>query len=259
MDERVLFLSRLEFAVLLLTENITEILCFPLPNEQNVNEKQMIKAVYELVCMGCIQVDEVSIKLTDSMKKIVEELKETKRYLMIESGNLSHPQKICYIGKRVIVLEAVQEEGKAFRLSSMEQQEFWTWLEDSMEIPETVIKEKTEAEQLLSYHEMVQKEREALIIAYDSERFQTISEWMDQVETLLGETVYLGIRFIKKEGAETELDLLLCQGSMNLWFLWRKPRTDFFREILEEERLHIEPDSAELRQEISNMLWREEK
>lgn len=258
MDDRALFLSRLEFAVLLLTEDITEILCFPLPNGQNIDEKQMIKAIYELVCMGCLEADETSVRLTDSMKKTVEEIKGAEQYLMIESGNPSHPQKICYVGNKVIVLENVQEEGKAFRLFSMEKDEFWKWLEDSMEIPETIIEKKTEAEQILYYHELVQQEREILTGVSNENEFQTISDWMAQVETLLEETVYVGIRCIEKKEADITFDLLLCQGSVNLWFLWRKPKVDLFREISDKEQLHIEPDSLELRQEIANMFWRKE-
>lgn len=277
MDERALFLSRLEFAVLLLTEQIEEILCFPLPDGKNIEEKQMIEAIYELVCMDCLQVSETSetskisdisktsetsVKLTDSMKPILEGIKEAEQYLMIESGNPSHPQKIAYVGKRITILEHVQEEGKAFRLFSMERQEFWKWLEDSMEIPETVIKEKTEAKQVLYENELVQKEREALRNCSEPEAFQEISNWMEQVESILEEGVYFGIRCIKKntnkKEADNVLDLLLGQGFMNLWFLWRKPKQDLFWEASNQENLHIEPDCAELRQEITSMLWREE-
>lgn len=257
MDDRILFLSRLEFSILLLTENITEILCFPLPNVQEVEEKQMIEAVYELVCMGCIEVNENSIKQTDSIGKLIQEIKRAKQYLLIEPGDLSYPQKIAYIGEQVVVLEYVQEEGKVFRLFSMEKNEFWKWLEDSMAIPEAFIESKREADSIVTYSELAQKEQEELL-SYDPMGFQKLSEWMEQAERLLQEQVYFGISCISRENSDKKQELLLCQGTMNLWFLWYQLERDSTREEMKYSGLQIAPDSAELRQEIEKMLWREE-
>lgn len=267
MDEQVLFLSRLEFAVLLLTEGITEILCFPLPNieVQEIEEKQMIETIYELVCMGCLQVNETSVKLTDSMEKRIKGIKEAEQYLIIEPGELSYPQKIAYIGERIVVLEYVQKEGKVFRLFSMEKQEFWKWLEDSMAIPEVLIKERTEANQIVEYSELAIKEREKLTECIPKEE-QTLSEWMEQIETVLQETVYWGMECIGKQKSDTVQKLLLGQGVMNLWFLWYRPKEDITEEEnkksmdkSEQNILQIEPDSLEFRKKIADRFWREKQ
>ena len=45
MCERAVFLSRLEFSVLLMAEGVEEIRCFILPGAKDVNRKEMIEAV----------------------------------------------------------------------------------------------------------------------------------------------------------------------------------------------------------------------
>ncbi|MCX4267233.1 MAG: hypothetical protein OSJ62_01010 [Lachnospiraceae bacterium] len=258
MDDRILFLSRLEFAILLLTENITEILCFPLPNVQEIEEKQMIEAAYELVCMGCIQVNETCIRQTESIERLTREIKNAKQYLLIEPGNLSYPQKIAYIGERIVVLEYVQEEGKVFRLFSMERQEFFQWLEDSMEVPTAVFEKKEEAESITAYSELAVRERNVLS-ACDPRDCQSLSEWIERAEEILQETVYFGLACISRQEPDKKLECLLCQGTMNLWLLWYQSVGDFCGRKFDQESLQTAPDSAELRKEIREMLWREEK
>jgi len=260
MGERVLFLSRLEFIVLLLVKGITEIICFPLTNRQNVDEKQMIEAIYELVCMDCLYVDGTLIKLTDSMESIMEIVYKAELCLMIEPGNRSLSQKICYIGDKITVLEDIQEEGKAFRLFSLEKKDFWKWLKDSMNIPEAVIEEKNEAEKLIEFNELALKEKELLTKYVQPEAFQKISKWMEQAEVALEEMPYGSIQCIKKKDQNVQMNMLICQGIMNIWFLWYKPKNDIFQESLNKAGyMHIEPDSVMFRQEILKMLWREEK
>lgn len=258
MSEQILFLSRLEFAVLLLAKNIKEIMCFPLPKQQDINEKQMIEAIYELVCMECLQVKETSVELTDFMEEMIGEMEDATQYFLIESGNPLYPQKIVYIGKKLIILENVQEAEKTFRLFSIERQEFWKWLEDSMEIPKAIIEKKTEAKQMIEDCELAFQEKQALEEHGKKKAFQSLSDWIKQIEAILDETVYFGIRWIKEEKQEKSRNLLLCQGAINLWFLWQKEIEDLFQKESEEEKLYIEPDSAEFRQEIAQMLWREE-
>lgn len=259
MDERVLFLSRLEFSVLLMAGGVEELICFSLPDSQSTDERQMIEAIYELTCMGCLQADETSVTLTESAKKSIDTIREADTYLMVESGNRSLPQKICYAGDRITVLENVQEEGKAFRLFSMDKGEFFQWLEDSMDIPRAAIEGKAEAEQILELSELAQKERDLLVKMDCIGKFQKISDWMEQIETVLQETVYAGIRRIDRQRQERQIDMLICQGAVNTWFLYRKSNNDIFQTAPEKEETYVAPDSIMLRKEIENMLWRKDQ
>jgi len=259
MDERILFLSRLEFAVLLIAGGITEMMCFPLLEEENVKKEQMIEAIYELVCMGCLQMDERSVRLTDFMENRIMVIQEAKQYLVIEPGDSSLVQKLCYIDDKIAVLENVQKEGKAFRFFLTDREKFWEWLEDSMELPKAAVEKKAEAEQLLLLNQMAYQERERLLSEGYLEKYSKISGWMKKIKTLLGEMPYVGIRLIRKNKTDQEIDLLICQGMMNTWFLWQKSQMDLFGGEAEKEEMHLEPDSLELRQEISNMFWRTEK
>lgn len=262
MDERVLFLSRLEFSVLLLAEGITNIVCFPLPDEKNVNKKQMIEAIYELVHMDCIQVGQSSVTLTDSIKKMIKAIKEAKFYLMAEPGDTSLPQKICYMGNQIAVLENVREEGKAFRLFSMEKDEFWKWMENSMELPEAMIEKKSEANRLIEWNELALKERKLLIACGAPKEFQKLSGWMEQVKKVLQEIPYVGFYVVRGKKQRVKIEFLICRGEMNTWFLWKEAENEIFQETPIEKtvsNMHIEPDSLELRQEILDMLYLEDR
>lgn len=260
MDEQALFLSRMEFAALLLAENITEIVCFPMPKREETEEKQMIEAVYELVSMGCLQVHGTSVRWSDFIKSRMEPVRDAKKCLLMEPGDSSLPQKICYIGERIAVLENVQKEGKAFRFFSMDKKDFWKWLEDSMDIPKAAAEKKEEAELLLEYHELALKEKALLRSCGRGGEIQRISEWMEQVKQVLDEIPFVGIRCIWMEKEQKEqINLMICRGILNTWFLWKQLRQDFFLEPLEDDMVHVEPDSAELRREIESMLWRKEK
>lgn len=243
MNDQILFLSRLEFSILLMLGGITDIISFTLSDSQSVDDKQIIEAVYELSCMGCIRVDETSIGLTDLMKVMTETIKEAERCLIIEPGDPSLAQKVCYAGNEVIVVENVQEEGKAFRLFSVSREAFFQWMEDSMDIPRALAEKKTEAEKILELSEMAPNEKEKIHIAFKVKPL-TLSEWMKQAEEILNNEAYAGMRLIRQGKQRT--DMLICQGNLNMWIIWYD-KTGF----------HMEADSAELRKEMESLFWRD--
>jgi len=242
MTDQILFLSRLEFSILLMLDGITDVISFTLPDSQKVDERQMMEAVYELFCKGCIEVDEASIGLTDLMKTVTKTIKEAEICLIMEPGNNSLAQKVCYVGNEVIVVENVQEEGKAFRLFSVSREAFSQWMEDSMDIPEALAEKRTEAEKILELSEIASKEKEMLRTIL-VEKPMTFSEWMEQAEEILGNKVYAGIQIIYH--GELRTDMLICQGNLNMWIMWHN-KTEFY----------IESDSLELRKEVECMFWR---
>ena len=51
MSERAVFLSRLEFSIMLIAGGIEEIACFPLPGAKEVDERQMITVWCRKACL----------------------------------------------------------------------------------------------------------------------------------------------------------------------------------------------------------------
>jgi len=253
MDERILFFSHLEFAVLLLTEGITQVRCFPLPEAETVDEKQMIEAIYELVQTDCVRIEDGAYQLTETGKAIVSPVHDAEYCLVIFPGDESVPQKICYLGTRIMVLENVQEEGKAFRVFSLDYDRFWDWMEANMDIPEAWTVKKEEADDISRTNMLIQEEQKKLSLCSYSGYSGGISEWMSKVKLDSGVQVYAGMQLMRMDGTIQDC-LMLCQGMMNLWFMEDCPEEDIFSQ--QRKPVLVEPDSDELRCEILEKIWR---
>ena len=107
MSERAVFLSRLEFSIMLIAGGIEEIACFPLPGAKEVDERQMIKAVYGLVQEGLLTVEADGIKLSKEMEESIASMKASSGYLLMESGDEGQPQ-------RRLFWKIQQEQGRIF-------------------------------------------------------------------------------------------------------------------------------------------------
>lgn len=257
MNEWAIFLTRLEFAVLLVLEGIEEISCFHLPDEKQIDTQQMLQTVYELNKSGFIKIEEKSILLADTIKAIMDLIKNTKSYIRIEPGDNSFYQKICYVSEKIVVLENIQQYGKSFRLFVMEKNDFWAWLENSLEIPEALVESKQDMMHLLNMNDLIFQEQEKLQTVQYRGTFYDIGEFMKQVESVLTKTVYAGVRFVDRKSKTVYKDMVIAQGSFNIWFLWCDVQNDLLSE--KENIVHIDTDSLEFRKEQLKIVWGEKK
>lgn len=257
MNKRAVFLSRLEFSVLLMVAGIEEVGCFALPKAEDVDERQMIKTIYNLVQKDFMQAEEHGLKLSAEMKEIMESVKASAGYLLIETNRDEQPQRIVYLGKQAVILENTASANQDFRMFSRDQEEFWEWIEESMEAPVFDVPSKAEAMELLSMNELALYEFHLLQECSYPGVVPGIRLWMEKIRESLGELPCMGIRFISDSDTGVEQDLLLCWGCANLWFLWCKPDKD----ILSEGKnvVEVAPDAAETRKEIQELFWREAK
>lgn len=255
MNEWAIFLTRLEFAVLLVLEGIQEIRCFYLPDEKEIDVQDMIQTIYELNKAGFIKIDEKNISLADNIKPIMELIKESKSDIRIEPQEDCLYQKICYVSEKIVVLENIQEYGKAFRLFVMEKGDFWQWLETSFHMPEIVVENKKDMAQLLEMNDLVFQEQTKLQTVQYRGAYYDIKEFMAQVEMVLAQSVYAGLRFTDRKSGVVYKDMVIAQGSLNVWFLWCDTERDLFSD--KEEIVHIDGDSLEFRQEQLKTFWRE--
>lgn len=257
MGECAVFLSRLEFSVLLIAEGIEEISCFVLPESKDVNEKQMINAIYSLVQKGFIQVEEHGLKLSAEMEEMMESVKSATGYLLVESSRDEQPQRIIYLGKHAVILENTADANQDFRMFSKEQEEFWEWIEENMEVPAFEVPSRAEAEELLSMNELMLYEFRVLKECSYPGIVPGIRLWMEKIRESLGELPCMGVRFISDLDKEVKWDVILCWGCANLWFLWCEPDKDILSG--KESFVEIAPDAVETRKEIQELFWREVK
>lgn len=254
MNERILFLSRMEFAVLLIAGGLAWIECFPLPDAKQTEERQIIEAVYGLVADGLLETDGKRISLGPDMQEVIRLIERSGMRIWIEPGNSSLPQKICYLAEKIIVLENIQKDGKAFRLFVLEKKRFWKWLEDSLAIPKLFAEERKETAQVLELNPAAAAEQASLYGNGYADAFGEIGEWMRRVKELTGEEVYAGLRFVEGNNSVLAKDVLIAQGSMNIWLLWCRPEADIFSD--KTNRIYVEPDSVELRELLIEGDWR---
>lgn len=255
MSERVLFLSRLEFSIMLMTEGIEEIGCFALPEAVDVDEGQMIKAVYGLVQKGFMQVKEHGLKLSGEMEEIFASIKASGAYLFMESGDVKQPQRIIYPGKQAVILENTANVNQDFRLFSKEKEEFWGWIEESMELPAFEVLPRDEAAELMQMNELAGQEFHLLQACGYPGSVLGIRAWMKKIQDQMGDIVCTGIRFVQNSSGGTARDLMLCQGCANLWFLWCDSDKDLCTEG--KNPVEILPDAIETRKEIQAFFWGE--
>lgn len=257
MSDRALFLSRLEFSVALMTEGIEEIGCFALPRAEDVEEGQMIQAVYSLVQKGFMQVQEDGLKLSREIQEILASIKASRAYLFMESGGDEQPQRIIYPGKQAVILENIANVNQDFRLFSKAQEEFWGWIEESMETPVFEVLSRDEAARLMQMNELACQEFHLLQECSYPGSVLGIRSWIEKIRDKMGDVWCTGFRFVRNSKGQPERDLILCQGCANLWFLWCDPNPDLFNEG--ENHVEVAPDAIETRKEIQAFFWREAK
>lgn len=255
MSERAVFLSRLEFSIMLIVGGIEEIVCFPLPGAKEVDERQMIKAVYGLVQEGLLTVEADGIKLSGEMEASIASIKASSGYLLMESGDDGQPQRMIYPGNMAVILENTAGTGKDFRLSVKAQNEFWTWIEEIMEIPAAEAVSEDEAAELSEINELALHERNLLQECTYPGAGLGIRLWIEKIQDRLGDVSCTGIRFIQNSGGHLCRDLILCRGFANLWFLWCDPDKDLLSG--KENPVQIMPDAIETRKELQTFFWRE--
>ncbi|MCI8724752.1 MAG: hypothetical protein HFG66_01255 [Hungatella sp.] len=246
MCERAVFLSRLEFSVLLMAEGVEEIRCFTLPGAKDVNRKEMIEAVHGLILKGFLQVEDKGISLSLELASMTECIKGSTACLFVEPGDLYQPQRIVYIGGQAAVLENADDTNSGFRLFIKEPENLWAWLEDTFDLPKTAVMSKAEAGELVRLNQLAEEELRRLQEWEYPGNAAGIRFWMEQLREGFGETPFLGIRFIRSCDGQTCKDLILLPGSANMWFLWRG-----------REKLEVMPDSIETRKEMETLFWRE--
>ena len=122
----------------------------------------------------------------------------------------------------------------------MEAEKLWTWLEEVFDIPDTDIESKAEAWELVNLSGLAEQEFRELQKQMYSDR-----NWWKSFCNMS----YVSVRFFNsQETINAAKELILFPGTINLWFLWRHKDT-----------FEIIPDSIEIREELKNLLGREEK
>lgn len=247
MCKRAVFLSRLEFSILLMVEGIEEIRCFTLPEARDVNQKEMIEAVHGLIQKGFLQVEEKGIRLSVELAAMTGCIKTSTACLFVEPGDLYQPQRILYRGGgQAAVLENAAQVNSGFRLFMKEPENLWTWLEETFDLPETDVMSKKEAKEMVSLSQLAEEELRRLQEEKYPGSIPGIRFWMERLREDFGEAPFLGIRFIHSFDGQAYGDLILIPGSMNIWFLWYSGET-----------FEVIPDSIETRNEIAALFWRE--
>ena len=175
-------------------------------------------------------------------------------YVRIEPADASLPQKICYCGEKIVVLENVQEEDKAFRLFIIRKDDFWAWLTDSVDISATVFDKREEALHMLEFCPIAGEERALLLAQEHPEAFCKAGTWMVRVQNILKENAYASLRFVDGATGTLQKEVLFVQGSMNTWVLWCVPCADIFAEQV--DCVYVEPDSVELRGKLLKTMNR---
>ncbi len=241
MDDYALFLSRLEFSILLMAGGVNEIPCFALSKAEHVDRKQMTKAIHQLVLKEFLQVKETGLCMSPILAEMVECMKSSKRYLLVEPGSDHQPQRIVYLGPKAVILENADHANYDFRLFLKALEDCWTWLEEAFDMPYTDTALKAEAEKLTDLSEMAKRELEALRQLKHPGSSKGIRVWMEQVRKRLGDGAIAGMRFIDSSNQSLLWDMILLSGTMNLWFL--RGNGDF---------LEVFPDSIETRDEIKS-------
>lgn len=257
MIERALFLSRLEFSVLLMAGEVEEIGCFALPRAEEVDEKQIIRAVYSLVKKGFMQVEDHELRLSEEIEEMIISIKASARYLLMEFVDETQPQRIIYLGKLAVILENTVGTEQDFRLFSKEKEAFWTWIEESMDVPAFVVPVRDEAAKLLAMNELALRELEILKECSCSEGALGMGLQMKKIQEKFGQTSCIGIRLIQSYDGRILGDLILCLGCANLWFLWCSLDKDLLSG--QEKQIKIMPDAIETRKEFQALFWRKEE
>lgn len=255
MCERAVFLSRLELAVLLMAGGVEHIQCFALPEAKDVDEKQMIGAVYDLTQKGFLQVLEEGIDLAPGSGTIVDTMKDPRMVIYLEPGDERQPQRIVYVGEQAIILENTMDEGGELRLSTKEQTGFWKWIEDAFELPVADVISADSALRSLYMNGAVITEWEMLQTCTHPGIVQGLRAWMESIRDGLGEAPYVGIRIINARSGKVERDMVIAPGLMNLWFIWCEQDMDVFSE--KERHVEVVPDSIETRNAVQKLFWRE--
>ena len=254
MNEQILFLSRMEFIVLLLAGGIQHIECFPLPDAEQADERQVIEAVYHLIVDGLLETNGGEIRPSENIREFMDVMRNPETYVRIEPADASLPQKICYCGEKIVVLENVQEEDKAFRLFIIRKDDFWAWLTDSVDISATVFDKREEALHMLEFCPIAGEERALLLAQEHPEAFCKAGTWMVRVQNILKENAYASLRFVDGATGTLQKEVLFVQGSMNTWVLWCVPCADIFAEQV--DCVYVEPDSVELRGKLLKTMNR---
>lgn len=247
MCKRAVFLSRLEFSILLMVEGIEEIRCFTLPEAGDVGQKEMIGAVHGLIQKGFLQVEGKEIRLSAEIAAMTGCIKASTTCLLVEPGDPYQPQRILYRnGGQAAVLENASQMNTGFRLFMKEPENLWTWLEETFDLPETDIMSKKEAEEMVRLSQLAEEELRRLQEGRYPGSVPGIRFWIERLKEDFGEIPFLGIRFIHNFDGQTNGDLVLIPGSTNMWFLWCSGET-----------FEVMPDSIETRNEIAALFWRE--
>lgn len=247
MCKRAIFLSRLEFSILLMVEGVEEIRCFTLPEAGDVGQKEMIGAVHGLIQKGFLQVEGKEIRLSAEIAAMAGCIKASTTCLFVEPGDPYQPQRILYRNEgQAAVLENASQVNAGFRLFMKEPENLWTWLEETFDLPETDVMSKKEAEEMVRLSQLAEEELRRLQEGGYLGSAPGIRFWIEQVREDFGESPFWGIRFIHSFDGQTCADLVLIPGSANMWFLWYSGET-----------FEVIPDSVETRNEIAALFWRE--
>lgn len=246
MCKPAVFLSRLEFSVMLMAGKVKMIQCFALPEAENVDRREMTRAVHELIAKGFLMIKETGPCLSPEAAQMVECIKNSKQYLFIEPGDEYEPQRIVYLGPQAVVLENTTEINPDFRLFMKEGKELWTWVEEVFGLPDPAAESKEEAWKLAELSRIAEDEWKQLQNQVKPEKSLGIRFWLEKLRKELGNAPLVGIRLIHEKKATAHEDLIVYPGSMNMWYLRSR-----------EDSLEVVPDSVETREEIKELLGRE--
>jgi len=248
MIDRALFLSRLEFSVLLMAGGVEQIPCFPLPERDEVKEREMIEAVYDLVQKKLLETREEKICLVPEIAELVRQMKDSRDYVQVEPGEEGEPQRMIYLESQAVVLENTTDTCPQFRLFVNERSRLWNWMEEALDLPAPGSQSKEEATEQVRLSELASGEQERLTECVYPGVKLGIRSWMRKLGDRFGETPRAGIRLVCGGAKQAIQDLVVLPGAMNLWFLWCVPEIESLSGG--EKAVWVVPDSSETRKKI---------
>ncbi len=248
MCDYAVFLSRLEFSIVLMAGGVEELPCFILTEPEKTDQKDMTKAIHSLVIKGFVQIKATGLWLVPWLAKMIEVIKNSIEVLFMEPGDSSQPQRIVYLGQQAVVLENTTEINQEFRIMLKSSGDLWPWIEEVFDIPDVHSGSKDEALELIRLSKSAGAEIDQFRDVGYSENCSGIHCWMKKIKDEMGDQPLIGIRLIGSTDRSLGWDLIIVPGSMNLWFLYSDGHF-----------LEIVPDSMELRKEMRKLFWRGEK
>ena len=112
-----------------------EIYGFSLEETDKLKKTDVIKNIYKMGKQGILSVEEEKFLVKMPYSKIVAQIEEAKRIMIISSKSDKISEKCCYMGKEILVSQVSVIKDKAIAFRFISQQEILSLLEEENYLP----------------------------------------------------------------------------------------------------------------------------